>query len=111
MAPHDTRTDKEHDSEDPAHHLTSLKSTMFGLSSGNSSMAGSKQGQPAGLSQVLRAMQLDDYQIKPDEIEIMTNLDGSPATLGRGAFGEVKMHTFLDSEVAGTLILAAQSEM
>ena len=40
-------------------------------------------------------MQLDDYEIKPNEIEIMTNLDGSPATLGRGAFGEVKVSRFL----------------
>ena len=34
-------------------------------------------------------MQLDDYEIKPSELEILTNLDGSPALLGRGAFGEV----------------------
>ncbi|KAK9864746.1 hypothetical protein WJX84_008462 [Apatococcus fuscideae] len=34
-------------------------------------------------------MQLDDYEIKPSELEILINLDGSPALLGRGAFGEV----------------------
>ena len=34
-------------------------------------------------------MQPDDYEIKPNEIEIMTNLDGSPMLLGKGAFGEV----------------------
>ncbi len=89
VSPHETWSgrNKDQDSDDPAHQLTSLKSQAFGTSSNNSSVIPKRQ--PAGLSQVLRMMQLDDYQIKPSEIEIMTNLDGSPATLGRGAFGEV----------------------
>ena len=36
-------------------------------------------------------MQLNDYEIKPTEIEILTNLDGTPMRLGHGAFGEVSM--------------------
>ena len=90
VTPHDTwiRNNSDKESEDPAHQLTSLRSTMFGGS--QQPMMGGKQSQAPGLSHVLRMMQLDDYQIKPSEIEIMTNLDGSPATLGRGAFGEVR---------------------
>ena len=69
--------------------LTSLTSQQF--HGGSSTSFKSKPTQPAGLSNALRMMQLDDYEIKPSEIEIMTNLDGSPSTLGRGAFGEVSM--------------------
>ena len=75
--------------EDPTHRLTSLKSTTFGASSGRSSVPPPKSRKPAGLSQVLHMMHMDAYEIKPNEIEIMTNLNGSPAILGRGAFGEV----------------------
>ena len=67
--------------------LTSLTSQQF--HGGSSTSFKDKPSQPAGLSDALRMMQLDDYEIKPSEIEIMTNLDGSPSTLGRGAFGEV----------------------
>ncbi|KAK9836640.1 hypothetical protein WJX74_005022 [Apatococcus lobatus] len=67
--------------------LTSLTSQQF--HGGSSTSFKDKPTQPAGLSNALRMMQLDDYEIKPSEIEIMTNLDGSPSTLGRGAFGEV----------------------
>lgn len=42
-----------------------------------------------GLSNALHLLQLDDYVIKPNEIEIMTKPDGSPDILGRGAYGEV----------------------
>ena len=69
--------------------LTSLTSQQF--HGGSSTSFKSKPTQPAGLSNALRMMQLDDYEIKPSEIEIMTKLDGSPSTLGRGAFGEVRM--------------------
>ena len=45
-----------------------------------------------GLSFALRMMQLDDYEIKPSEIEIMVSLDGTPLVLGRGACGQVALH-------------------
>ena len=48
----------------------------------------------AALTEILRELQLDDWEIRPSEIEIMSNADGMPALLGKGAFGQVqaKMH-------------------
>ena len=38
---------------------------------------------------MLQELQLDDWEIKPDEIEIMRSPDGSLCQLGAGAFGQV----------------------
>lgn len=67
--------------------LTSLRSSCF-----EPSAQAAKCGPCPGLSSAMRMMQLDDYEIKPSELEIMVNLDGSPHVLGRGAFGQV--HAF-----------------
>ena len=88
-APENWNTKLDPIPEDPATSgLVSLRSTQFGASGGTSS--DSKNKPALGLSMVLRQMQLDDYEIKPSEIEMMTKLDGAPAILGRGAFGEVQ---------------------
>ena len=71
-----------------ASQLTSLRSSNLDQSQ-PSAKGNGKPGRSAGISEALRMMQLDDYEIKPSEIEFMTNLDGSPCLLGRGAFGEV----------------------
>ena len=39
--------------------------------------------------QVMQDLQLDNWEIKPSELEIMTNADGSQCQLGHGAFGQV----------------------
>ena len=67
-----------------------LASDMEGSSAVTSSDA-SKPSRALGMTNALHLLQLDDYEIKPSEIEVMLNLDGSPAILGRGAFGEVSM--------------------
>lgn len=68
--------------------------------------SGSSSDRPkrsAGISEALRMMQLDDYEIKPTEIEIITNLDGSPCLLGRGAFGEVIILLLAATDVWGQI--------
>ena len=71
--------------------MSSLKSTRFDnlLPSSRSGHSGHSSG--SGITDALRLMQLNDYEIKPSEIEILTNLDGTPMRLGHGAFGEVSV--------------------
>ena len=40
--------------------------------------------------QVMQELQLDDWEIKPNEIDIMVNADRSQCQLGHGAFGQVR---------------------
>ena len=42
------------------------------------------------LSQLLRDLKLDDWEIRPAELEWETQEDGSPVLLGKGAFGQVR---------------------
>ncbi len=46
----------------------------------------------AAMSKVLRELQLDDWEIKAGEIELIMNPDGSQACLGHGAFGQVRCY-------------------
>ena len=58
--------------------------------SASSALPSTNSSKPSlGLTDALHILKLDAYEIKPSEIEIMKNLDGSPAVLGKGAFGEV----------------------
>ena len=41
------------------------------------------------LSQLLKDLRLDDWEIRSSEIEMMTNR-GQPVLLGKGAFGQVQ---------------------
>lgn len=41
------------------------------------------------IMQVMQELRMDEWQIKPKEIEIMTKPDGSKWLLGSGAFGQV----------------------
>ncbi len=38
----------------------------------------------------MQQLQLDDWEIKPNELEFVTNPDGSHCQLGHGAFGQVR---------------------
>ena len=51
---------------------------------------GSRANDAQRLMDAVKKQHLGSYVIKPDEIEISLNLDGSPAVLGSGSFGEVK---------------------
>lgn len=66
-----------------------LTSMAFKPSTGGASDNNSRPSQSLGLTDAVHLLKLDAYEIKPSEIEVMTNLDGSPAILGKGAFGEV----------------------
>ena len=41
------------------------------------------------LLQIMHELELDDWRIKPNEIEIMTDANGYLWSLGQGAFGQV----------------------
>lgn len=56
----------------------------------NSTAGTSKQRQRSSGS--LSMPPVDDWAIKPSEIEIMAKSDGSPVLLGRGAFGEARFY-------------------
>ena len=47
-----------------------------------------------GLTSFFHKVGMDDYEIKPTEIELMTNADGTVCVLGRGGFGQVRQHDF-----------------
>ena len=64
--------------------LTSNVSKMTGT---NTSKAASDHA--AAMSAVIKELQLDDWEIKPNEIEIMKEPNGEQCKLGEGAFGSV----------------------
>lgn len=54
------------------------------------------QSEPPGsqqqglLTQALKNLHLEDWDIKPCEIEVMAHADGQPVLLGQGAYGQVQ---------------------
>lgn len=66
-----------------------LTSLAFDGSASSAASSNDSSKPSLGLTDALHILKLDAYEIKPSEIEIMKNLDGSPAVLGKGAFGEV----------------------
>ncbi len=53
-----------------------------------------KPNPAAAMASVLRELQLDDWEIKAGEIEIVLDPDGSQSCLGQGAFGQVRAFTY-----------------
>ena len=73
----------------PGGSIDAADAVKLDMSGGTLPEKGSAADPAAAMSAVLRELQLDDWEIKASELEIVRNADGSQCCLGQGAFGQV----------------------